>query len=170
MRPQAEKIEHVCVLRPATEDDASALAEMEQRWRLRHFDLSTNPALVSYWRVAGAGTDYHARFWPGMTVADRYGAHVGVLQVGGNRIQRLIVDSEAHEAFLEETLRRQAERSIAAAGFRTAVLTYPRWHRAAIQRAMQAGYHEVGRAIEALTSTIDDELILLGRDLLSPEA
>jgi GNAT superfamily N-acetyltransferase len=108
------------VIRPATDADAHAIAELEVRaWRWAYVDLVAEedmPAVaerVARW--AGADPD-------GTSVAELEGRIVGVVQVAGDELRALYVEPAAQGAGLGTSLHDFARGQLVAAGHVEAVL------------------------------------------------
>ncbi|WP_445150536.1 GNAT family N-acetyltransferase [Baekduia sp. Peel2402] len=108
------------MIRPATDADARAIAELEVRaWRWAYVDFVAEEDMpsvderVSAWTGGGSG---------GVSVAEVEGRVVGVVRVGDDELQALYVEPAAQGAGLGTALYDFAREQLVAAGYAEGVL------------------------------------------------
>ncbi|MDB4878459.1 MAG: Acetyltransferase family protein [Gemmatimonadetes bacterium] len=98
-----------------------------------------------------------------MTVAERDGTIVGVVQPLDDEVNGLWVDPTAQRTGVGPVLLRSAERQITAAGYCRAWITCSGFNPGALRFYLREGYRETRRLNKEIASGLLDELIILER-------
>jgi ribosomal protein S18 acetylase RimI-like enzyme len=154
-------------LRPAVGDDVPALVALARESWLSAFAGTAPESLIAAWRTADREPEWYRRYWPAMTVAERDGALVGLVQPKDAEVNGLWVRPDAQARGVGSTLLAHAERQIAATGHATAWLTCSGYNTRALGFYAARGYGEVRRSGRLLFDGSIEEIIVLERAISS---
>lgn len=142
-----------------------SLIEIARRSWLSAFADSAPDAFIARWRSVDREPAWYAAHWPNMTVAERDGVLVGLVQPQGNEVNGLWIDPPAQGIGIGQALLRWAEQQIAGSGHHTAWITCSGYNPRALRFYQREGYVETRKSIVVLSPDLTDEGIVLERSL-----
>lgn len=149
-------------IRPASEADLPGLVELARRSWLSGF-TDAPPRFISDWLARDFESDWYARYWPDMSVAEEDGVLLGVVQPMGDEVNGLWVEPAHQGRGVGTLLLRHAEGVIAAAGHGRAWLTCSGFNPRGCRFYPGRGYREVGRHAKERAGGVVEEMLTYER-------